>query len=93
MPHYWRFQCPKLDWESIIPFYLNSSDAKLIDVVEYLMLHQHVSTPTRIRIGQNPSLLDLVLTKYPETISDLRILSPLAKSEHAQLYVKVWIAG
>ncbi len=63
----------------------------MIDVVDDLMLFQHVSTPTRIRIGQNPSRLDLDLTKFPETLSDLRIFSPLAKSDHALLHTKVWI--
>ncbi len=42
----------------------------MIDVVDDLMLHQHVSTPTRILIDQNASLLDLLLTKFPDTLSD-----------------------
>ncbi len=63
----------------------NSYEAELIDVVDDLMLHQHVSTPTRIRIGQNAPLLDILLTKFPDTLSDVRVLPPLTKSDHASV--------
>ncbi len=58
-----------------------------------LILHQHVSTPTRVRICQNASVLDLLLTKFHGTLSDVQVLPPLAKSDHVLLYSKVWIRG
>ncbi len=61
------FNAPHIDWDSIMPLQPNSFEAELIDVVDDLMLHQHVSTPTCIRIGQNASMLDLHLTKTPSS--------------------------
>ncbi len=73
------FNAPHIDWDSIMPLQPNSYEAGLIDVVGDLMLHQHVLTPTRIRLGQNASLLHLLLTKFPDTLSDVRVLPPLPK--------------
>ncbi len=88
------FNAPDMDWESLVSFFPNSFEAKLIDVVDDLILHQqHVLTPTRIRIDPKQSLWDLVLTTHPETLSGLRILPPLTKSDHALLHAKVWIHG
>ncbi len=76
-----------------MPLQPNFYEAELIDVVDDLMLHQHVRTPNRVRIGQNASLLDLLLTKFPDTLSDVRVLPPLAKSDHVLLYSKTWMRG
>ena len=45
-------------------------------------LEQMVTQFTRFRHGQNPSLLDLILTDQPEMIQDVNYLSPLGKSDH-----------
>ncbi len=87
------FNAPHIDWNSIMPLQPNSYEAELIDVVDDLMLHQHVSTPTRIRTGQNASLLDLLLTKFPDTLAEVRVLPPLAKNDHLPLHLKIWIRG
>ncbi len=47
----------------------------------------------RIRIGQSASLLDLLLTKFPDTLSHERVLHVLAKNDHVLLHSKVWIRG
>ncbi len=54
--------------------YPDSYAMELINVVNDLMPHIHVSKPTRIRIGQNPSSIDLFLTMFPDTLSDVRVL-------------------
>ncbi len=44
---------------------------------------QAIKSPTRFREGNNPSLLDLVFTKYPDDVSSVQMLAPLGKSDHA----------
>ena len=45
-------------------------------------LFQHVLKPTRIRMSQEPSILDLIITNEEEMIEDMEYLSPLGKSDH-----------
>ncbi len=61
------------------------------DVVDGLMLQQHVSTPTLIRIGRNVSLLGLIPTNFPDTPSDVWVLTPLSKNYHVLRHLKVGI--
>ena len=50
-------------------------------------LQQHVNQPTRQ--GQRDLLLDLVLTRDENNISDIEYLEPLGKSDHSVLLVKI----
>ena len=60
-----------------------------------LFVSQHVNFPTRIREGQVPSLLDLILTNDKSFISEIMSLPPLGKSDHItisfefQCYLKI----
>ncbi len=56
-----------------------------------MLLTQHISFPTRCRAQQTPSLLDLVLTKYPDTIQDIHTRPPFEKLDHLTLVIKVVI--
>ena len=46
---------------------------------------QHVCEPTRYRIGQRPSLLDLVLTNESHLVRNILMCEPLGKSDHMVL--------
>ncbi len=50
------------------------------------MPHQHNLPLSRIRIAQTPTLPDQLLKKFIDTLSDARILPPLAKSDHILLH-------
>ncbi len=58
-----------------------------------MILHQHVLSPTRFRTGQNPSLLDLVFTKFPDSITAIEVEPPLGRSDHAVITCDVWITN
>jgi hypothetical protein len=51
-------------------------------------LLQYVTKPTRVRSSDNPHILDLVLSNI-DIISDINYLSPLGKSDHSVLLVKL----
>ena len=46
---------------------------------------QHVSEPTRGRNGEDPSILDLVISNDPNITSEISYEAPLGKSDHACL--------
>ena len=43
---------------------------------------QHVNIPTHCRENQQQDVLDLVLTRDPDLVSQIRSLPPLGKSDH-----------
>ena len=48
-------------------------------------LTQHVAEPTRGRNGQEPMISDLIISYYPNIVSDISHESPLGKDDHACL--------
>ncbi len=44
-----------------------------------------------LREGNNPSLLDLAFTKYPDDASSVQMLAPLGKSDHAVIPLELQI--
>ena len=63
----------------------NSFDNTFINCLRDSFFHQHVTTPTRSRYNQNPSILDLILTNEEGMISSLSHLCPLGQSDHSIL--------
>ena len=68
---------------------MNSYEEQFVTTVMDNFLQQHVNQPTRVREGQRDSLLDLVLTRDENIISDIEYLKPLGKSDHSVLLVKI----
>ena len=60
----------------------NSDEFSFIENLRDCYLYQHITKPTRIRQGQEPSILDLLITNEEGMIKDLEYLSPLGKSDH-----------
>ena len=54
----------------------------LIQVLADNFLYQTVTVPTRMRPGQNPSTLDLVITNDPEKVIGTQTLSLIGSSDH-----------
>ena len=77
------FNAPSVNWETWTCDSPRSFSGKLLEFAEYQFLNQAVTEPTRFRLGNQPSLLDLVFHKFPTSISDLTSLAPLGKSDHA----------
>ena len=61
----------------------NSSEEFLfVAALRDCYLYQHITKWTRIRHGQEPSILDLVITNEEDMTEDIEYLSPHGKSDH-----------
>ena len=81
------FNFPKINWQLLN---LSKGPEKLfIDSIQDLFLTQLVTRPTRHRLGQKSSLLDLVLTNDENFIIDIEHSAPLGLSDHDLLKIKL----
>ena len=84
------FNFPNISWTALTSLEGDQSlSARFLNTCEDGFLTQHATKPTRHRIGQSSSLLDLVFTSDPEMVEDSNInhLAPLGSSEHE---VSLW---
>ncbi|KAK2720989.1 hypothetical protein QYM36_004767 [Artemia franciscana] len=65
----------------------------LIQVLADNFLYQTVTVPTRIRPGQNPSTLDLVITNDPEKVIGTQTLSPIGSSDHMPVLSSIQLSS
>ncbi|GAA49608.1 THO complex subunit 1 [Clonorchis sinensis] len=80
------FNAPKTPWTELQC--VGSSGpfaAALTEVVQQSAWTQHVVAPTRYRAGQQPSLLDLVITNERHFVDQVTINAPLGHSDHCVL--------
>ena len=79
------FNLPKVDWEEWDSATTNPEDLEnqFLECARDAFLYQHVHSSTRGRGSDKPSLIDLVFTNEEGMVSDVEILSPLGKSDHA----------
>ena len=72
------FNYPEIDWSTYSALPSASQDCcELISTVEDCFFCQHVTMPTR-----GASILDLVLSKEPDLVSNVQIISSLGRSDH-----------
>ena len=77
------FNYRNIDWKSWTSSSPNTcSDHKFIESVRDSYLYQHILEPTRSRVGQLPSCIDLVFSNESEMINTVEYHSPLGKSDH-----------
>lgn len=77
------FNYPNINWDT-----WSSSDnvgRDLLECVRDCYFYQLVDKPNRYRVGQEPSLLDLVLTNDNNYIDSIEYQDPLGHSDHAVL--------
>ena len=60
----------------------DSAEYRFIEGIRDSYLHQHVSSPTRRRGTDEPSLLDLIFTNESMQVSEVCHIPPLGKSDH-----------
>ncbi|GAA51917.1 hypothetical protein CLF_107012 [Clonorchis sinensis] len=80
------FNAPKAPWTELQC--VGSSGpfaAALTEVVQQSAWTQHVVAPTRYRAGQQPSLLDLVITNEKHFADQVTMSAPLGHSDHCVL--------
>ena len=74
---------PSIDWNS--NYSSNNYEMRFLDVLDEGGLEQLITEPTRYRISQNPSLLDLLITSNPSSVTDIIIADPFGKSDHCRI--------
>ncbi len=61
------------------------------EIAEEKFLFQVIKSPTRFRGGNNPSILDLTFTKYPDDVLSAQMLAPRGKSDHVVILLELQI--
>ena len=81
------FNFPKINWTTWESSSRNPEDTenKFLEGIQDAYFYQYVTLPTRGRLGNKPSIMDLVLTNEEGMVSDLELWSPLGKSDHSCL--------
>ena len=83
------FNYPTIKWQGDNESGVRKLDKQFNGMIEDNLLVQHVNRPTRFRHGQNPSLVDLVISSDESLIETIDYLQPLGKSDHVVLAVKI----
>ena len=79
------FNYPKIKWTD--DGYGVSDEKKseeFLEGVRNAYLIQHITEPTRYRIGQKENTLDLIFT-YEDVIDDIQYIPPVGKSDHCSI--------
>ena len=80
------FNCKEIDWRlQSTSVNENHVASQLLECVRDCFMYQHVAEPTRFRIGEISSILDLIFTNEENMISELKYMAGLGKSDHLQL--------
>jgi hypothetical protein len=82
------YNLPNIDWTSWTALYnlnIESLENKFLQCLQYNLLQQHVTFPTRARGTNIPHTLDLVITN-DDFVNEINNLSPLGKSDHSVLH-------
>ncbi|KAJ3639011.1 hypothetical protein MTP99_002338 [Tenebrio molitor] len=85
------FNMPDLLWplDSSGPF--SNSSQLMADLIINSHLCQLVSEPTRFRLNQTPSTLDLIISSDDNSLTNLKHLSPIGISDHVTLGIELQI--
>ena len=73
------------DWENESLGENSEHLAFFVSRIQESFPHQHISEPTRYRFGEEPNLLDLVLTNEEGMVRNLEYQSGLGNSDHFSL--------
>ena len=88
-----NFNYRDIDWKN---HYIPDSahdERNFYDSVQSAFLHQHVEDITRQRGSNQPSTLDLILSKNELEIQKINIRTPVAKSDHNVLTFDFLLEG
>lgn len=80
------FNFPDIKWPLHSISDTNSNCENILtNMIANTNLEQLVTKPTRYRIGQVPSTLDLIITSDPSLFNDIKYLPPIGCSDHVTL--------
>ena len=81
------FNLPTANWDT-----LTSQDSytnNFLEILDNAGMEQLVQEPTRYRLSQTPSLLDLIIVNNPEIVCDVAVKNPFGKSDHCRIEFSV----
>ena len=81
------FNFPEIEWATENAL-LESPGKGFLDWMHGKALFQHISSPTRFRGNQKPSLLDLIISSNEGDVSNLKLHAPLGKSDHCVIILR-----
>ena len=80
------FNMPEINWESNTTTVGEDHKAtKFVECIRDTFWFQHVKHPTRVRQGNEPSVLDLIFSNEENMVEKVNFLSSLGKSDHLVL--------
>ncbi|KAI8500844.1 hypothetical protein Bbelb_216620 [Branchiostoma belcheri] len=86
------FNIKEIDWSNMSSTVGSNHHSQMfLDCIDNNFLHQHVTEPTRYRVNQEPSILDLVITNDPDLIGDIKYLPGLGRGDHCCLVFPIEI--
>ncbi len=80
------FNALAVDWSNRTCPKSDGIDKNLLTTAEEEFLYQSITKPTRFQLGNRPSVFDIVFTKFPNTVSAIKLLAPLGNSDRALLF-------
>lgn len=83
------FNFPKISWPKIQLQDNDSSAVLFADMLLYTNLEQLVPFPTRYRLSQTPSLIDLILTGDPNLLGEINQSPPIGISDHCVIETSI----
>ena len=67
----------------------DSPEVKFVDCIRDTFLHQHITEPTRYRLGNRPTLDDLIFSTEENDIEDITYNPSIGLSDHITLQCKL----
>ncbi len=84
------FNLPGINWVDWCTSSANiTREHNFIECIRDCFWYQHVTTPTRGRGTDRPSVLDLIFSDNKDIVSELNIQPPIGKSDHSVLSFKL----
>ena len=71
---------PAINWENSET--RDSVSSNFLECIRDCFFEQIVDKPTRFRIGQEPSILDLIITNDSNNVQNINYQDPLGHSDH-----------
>ena len=82
------FNYPEIDWNYTISRAAEIHPSHIfLHSIQDSLLYQHVTQPTRHRLGESPNTLDLIITNEEGMINKINPLPPIGNSDHICLNV------
>ena len=88
------FNFPQINWmHNTVQGGMLTEQSKFYEATQDAFLQQHVNLCTRVRGSNEPSLLDLILTRNSLEVDNLKYKSPIGASDHCLLVFDLLIEG